>query len=631
MFLKTRETKLISVSDFIKIDIANYSQLRLINPEKPKTGRAIDIGSLIYSKRMPNNEINSKLLREPTPVDLNSIKGERIKFVRSLPNKLLNKRPRTINSYLTSYIKVFDWMDNNGFEDFLKSEQCAYDAYLAYTQELERRVKVSSQPEQITPRTAKDMQWAAREVLKLAFPEKYEEIVSGVVQLLGKADPKLPVGDDYLLYYWDVNKEIFDKFSQQCFNNKYYPPLIETPDFTSYYIPARATMAKLDSPFCSKKKLPHFDYTRGKVKPFEQLKVQQEKGNYLKSVANYNKGKSTPRNTNRLNMAKRALHAFVELFRMLTTCNQSTLLNLKYETVFEDTRDFFDNEFRDVKFRASNRLITLRLHEQGYKLFKKYLKLRKWLLDGEHCEWLFFSAKEGSKVIPRKLAKQHTDKHHSSLKKSGFIPCDAQPLQDTQLRAANTVYLRERGFSQKDIADNNNHSLRTSEERYSRPTLEKQKAELGNYWDAFKLNSIAVKNIDTDSIATGSCKVKKEKLPESIIPTPPIEPNCKTTQGCLFCVYYVCHCDEEDIRKLLSVLFITTELRQQTTEIQFADEVYNLLILRINEILRQIRSKSQELHELVDRIHDEVFNMCELTQFWQRRLDYYEELGVLIV
>ncbi|WP_165905163.1 hypothetical protein [Parashewanella curva] len=43
-----RKTKLISVDDFINIDIANYSQLRLINPEKPKTGRAIDIGSILY-------------------------------------------------------------------------------------------------------------------------------------------------------------------------------------------------------------------------------------------------------------------------------------------------------------------------------------------------------------------------------------------------------------------------------------------------------------------------------------------------------------------------------------------------------------------------------------------------------
>jgi hypothetical protein len=631
MSLMTRKTILLSIDEFIRLDVADYSQLRLKNPEKPKTGRPIDIGAIVYSNRMSNGQITSAFVNKATPVELDSLNHERVKFIQALPVTLIGRRPRTIKSYLTEYIKVFDWMDNNGFENFLCSEQHAYDAYLASTQELERRVKIPKHPKSITPRTSKDMQWTLRKVIKFTFPEAYSEITAGVIQLLGYADPKLPVRDDYLLYYWDINSEIFHKFSKQCFNNKHYPPLIKAPDFVSYYIPGRAASAKLDSPHCKKTKLPHFNYTTGNIRQIEQVYKTQSNGNYKKAISKYQTDKISPRNTDRLNMAKRALYAFVELFRILTTCNQSTLRNLVYEKKFDDNRNFFDNEFRDVKFRANNREVTLRLHRYGYQLFKKYLRLRKWILDDTPCKWLFFSSNEGTEVIPNQLRKQHTDNHHNSLKRTGFIFNEAKALQDTQLRAANGVYLRERGFSPKNIADNNNHSMESAERSYSRPTLEKQHSELGNYWEALGNLSIEIRNDESHSISSGSCKLKKGKKPKSIISIPIIEPDCSTPQGCLFCVYYVCHSDEEDIRKLLSVLFIVEEIRAKATDIEHADEIYNLLVLRINEILSQLRSKSQAHETLVEKIKNEVFTMCELTPFWKSRLNYYEELGLIAI
>jgi hypothetical protein len=308
-------------------------------------------------------------------------------------------------------------------------------------------------------------------------------------------------------------------------------------------------------------------------------------------------------------------------------------LTLEYSASFTNERDKISQEFYDVKFRAVGLPITLRIEKKGYQLFKKYLKLRSWLLNGQKFEYLFLSLSTNHTGYPKQLHRQTNYGHHLYLKDKGFLSPLSSSLRDQQIRNANTHFLRDRGYLSKDVADNNNHSVEVSEAIYSTPPIEKQVGELSDFWSACEgsLNHITeIKPEDKQPITAGSCStIDKTPIPISIMESPPITPNCKTPQGCLFCIYYVCHADEEDIRKILSLLFVIQIIIDKTIDFEFADETNNLLIIRVEYILNGISALSNVHDQLVSQLKNEVLNDGVLTDFWNTRLDYYETMGLI--
>lgn len=330
-------------------------------------------------------------------------------------------------------------------------------------------------------------------------------------------------------------------------------------------------------------------------------------------------------------MGIRAKEAFIQLFRILTRINGSDLIRLRYQDNYEVKRDKTSQEFYSIKYRAGNKDTTFRLETKGYTLFKKYLKLREWLLNGKKYKYLFFSLGKIECLEPKKLSRQGNYMHHEFLTRQGFMSCESRALRDQQIRNINTVFLRNSGYTSKSIADNNNHTVESSESFYSVTPQEQQVQELDLYWQAIEGAEKHVSiNIEPNVKATtiGACSSTKSS-PEMSIINPPIIPNCTTPQGCLFCKYYVCHADQEDIKKLLSLLFITLAIIEQTVNIEPIDNIYNKLIIRVEFILSKISLLSDSHSMLVRKLKIEVLDDGVLTDFWDKRLDYYNDMGLL--
>ncbi|WP_462174624.1 hypothetical protein [Pseudoalteromonas gelatinilytica] len=637
--LVERKTKLMSIKEFDEVEVMDFTTVRLKHPLKPETGRPIDIGSLAYSKRQKTNEINSASGNGATLVDLNSLRAERSFFISNLAGNL-GKNATTQKTTLKEMLPIIDWMDTNGYENFLEGKQQMHYAYLAYTNHLNQRLKSNDKALKITSRTAKDKQWMCRILIEIAFPDYLDTIIGGITTITKTKEPKAIIESSYVDRYWELNLELFNKFSAQLMSNDDFPPHIKTSTINSYYMPCHSRQLPILIPdtqsgnkfTANKAQIPYFDYCNGRPFTATENHTNREKDKINEFTQSFSEIKANKLSQERIDSAMRAQYAFIQCFRVLTRINNAELIKLAYLDEYEKNRDVLAQGFYEVKFRANYRHVKYRIQTKGYLLFKKYLEFRKALLGGKECSYLFFSLGEKNIGTPQPLGRQHTDKHHSFLRKMGFLHEESKALKDQELRNLNTRFLRKLGFSAKEVADNNNHNVEVADEIYADTPVEEQTEELGNFFQAMReaaRKTINVSKKDTKPTTAGSCDDKSE-IPIAIIDDAPFEPDCNTPQGCLFCRYYVCHADEEDLKKLMSLKFVIELIREKAIDFEFADEMYSLIDIRIDFILEQIARRSASNAELVQKMKKDVLSDGDLTTFWEDRLDYYEEMGLVV-
>jgi len=641
MNLVERNTILLSINEFIEKDIMDFTKIRLKNPLKPETGRPIDIGALAYTSRERTTEFNSKTGLRATLVDLNSLKKNRVFFISNLASELSNSKPATQNTNLKEMLPIIDWMDMNSHVDFLSDKQRMHEAYLEYTSYLNQRLKSKEKKLQIKSRVAKDKQWICRKIIEVAFPGQLSSIEAGITRIKAGKAPKEAIESSHVEHYWELNLELFTKFSKQLMSNDYFPPHIHVGKINSYYMPCAVRQLPIKTPQAGKNNpytqnkalLPFFNYENGLSKPPKKSAPNSTIAKFDKWFEGYQLLKSDKKSKARIELGMKAQYAFIQCFRILTRINNAELIKLIYSDSYKKERDVIAQEFYEVKFRAGDKPVSYRIQAKGYAVFKKYLTLREQLLKGKDCPYLFFSLGEKNIGTPGQISRQHTDNHQQFLRKMGFLHPKSKAIKDQELRNLNTRFLRKMGFPAQEVADNNNHSLAVADQVYADNTLEEQVAELDNFFSAVKSvndkNNQISKN-KTRAITSGSCS---EKYPESIpiIESPPFFPDCETPQGCLFCIYYVCHADEEDLRKLLSLKFVIALIKKKTIDFDFSDEMYALLELRVDHILDNISKKTEASKKLVLKMKKAVLNDGVLTAFWDNRLDYYEEMGLIVL
>ena len=91
----------------------------------------------------------------------------------------------------------------------------------------------------------------------------------------------------------------------------------------------------------------------------------------------------------------------------------------------------------------------------------------------------------------------------------------------------------------------------------------------------------------------------------------------------------MCHADEEDVHKLLSLQYVANAVRKTTADLQHAERLFKDLSVRIEFILEAVSKRSKESSILVDEVKYRVQELGDLTPFWERRLQRYEKVGVV--
>ena len=133
------------------------------------------------------------------------------------------------------------------------------------------------------------------------------------------------------------------------------------------------------------------------------------------------------------------------------------------------------------------------------------------------------------------------------------------------------------------------------------------------------------------SITVGHCDSIGNPVVAEVNNNVPVQVNCKSQYGCLYCEHYSCHADEEDVHKLLSLAYVVDEVRTYGTDIAHVESLFKELAIRVEYIIGEIKKKSDAHVELVNIIKKKVFDLGELTPFWEKRLQQYEKMGIIAV
>lgn len=638
----------------VNIVTVNELYQDFIHPEKiciknPKDGFSpLDVGSFAYTDRedcLANKAKTYKTNERHKVIKVNedSLYTNRRKFIISFIDYIYVSgfEFSTIKNKIELTRTIFNWCDSNNYSDLFDSPEKAREVYLSYVMHLNHQISLNEST--IKPKTANAQQNNFKLLLKIYFGKKLlQEIVSEVPVIKFKREEQDAPETKDIQIILSTALHLARGLKDLVIKNKPFPYLLQMPDYQCYAFPNNGY--SYVTPYF-KHELAIYNYQEGRVSTVNEYLLKR-KTPITKNVAEravkdsqnkLDEVNTDSRSYQRLSFASLALQSYTQLFMMITGANASDILNFEYETEFEYGRDLFKNDFKNIKLRASGRRVAYSIGGQyGYKIFKEYLELRAWVLNGVEFKYLFFIMSKKGKFSNgyNQLNIQDLSRFYKRTK-GKFFNKHVNNITSTKIRKYKDLVLNELKNNPQDIADSLNHTVSTADRAYSATSSDRQQKELASYWSATKKARELIKikqsessNIDK-SITVGHCDSIGNPVVSEVNNKVSVQVNCKSQYGCLYCEHYSCHADEEDIHKLLSLAYVVDEVRNYGTDITHVESLFKDLAIRIEYIISEISKKSDIDLELVKNVKKKVFDLGELTDFWEKRLQQYERMGII--
>jgi hypothetical protein len=323
--------------------------------------------------------------------------------------------------------------------------------------------------------------------------------------------------------------------------------------------------------------------------------------------------------------ASMAALCFAALFLAETGVNLAQLLAMKWSpklaAALQDA-SVVRQKFREVKYRSGGKEVTFTVSLGFMPKLKAYLALREYLVQDADCDTLFI-------VVG----------HYAQLRRLMDLPpqflARLYDRLDTLGIVLPRINARQWRAAKQDWAVSNHgpvvaarlmgHSLATALRSYSNGTDAAHKAEMGAFLVSVEKTVLKPGNDPTGSIksAVGVC-IEFHK-PAPIAASVTVQPDCRSTEGCLFCDQYRVHADAADIRKLLSCRHCVRLVSGRADSIEQYDSSFGAVLRRVDFLLDELRKREAAL---VDQIEYDVDIDGNLDAFWSARLYQLYELGV---
>lgn len=641
------------IRDVIIVTVGELSQ-DFLHPEKiciknPKDGLApLDVGSFVYTDReecLTGSEKTYKVDEHQKLIKVNktSLNIKRREFIINLIDYIYVSGFTfpTITTKIKNTRVILNWCDGNNYSDLFDSPEKAREAYVSYIRHLNHQISLNESTK--NPQTANSLQNHFKLLLKIYFGTKtLQEIVSEVPIIKFKREEQNAPEVKNVRIILNAAIHLARGFKDFVIKNKPFPYLLKMADYECYVFPNNG-YAYVTPYF--KNELAIYNYQEGRVSTTNEYLLKRKTSiqrHVAERAVSDSKNKLDEINADslsfkRLSFASLALQSYTQLFMMITGANASDILNFEYENEFEYERDLFKNNFKNIKLRASGRVVAYSIGGQyGYKVFKEYLELRRWVLNGVECKYLFFimSKKGAFTQNYNQLSVQDLGRFYSKTK-GKFFSKHVKNISSTKIRKYKDLVLNELKQTPQDIADSLNHTISTADSAYSATSPDRQQKELSTYWSATKKarELIRIKQLESTNadapITVGHCDSIGHPVVSEVNVNVPVQVNCKSQYGCLYCEHYSCHSDEEDIHKLFSLAYVVDEVRNYGTDISHVESLFKDLAIRIEYIIGEIQKKSNLHLVLVNTIKNRVFDLGELTLFWEKRLQQYESMGVI--
>ncbi len=652
--VKYKSNKYVIRKGLVKIEIDNISNVEYISPGKlvltytksKLVKEYYDFGQFCYIKRLEKIPLigdNSEGYVPAHLVEESSFSKIREKVIIGLLDlyRLKALRPGSYNSLYQELKSIFNYIDKDYDEDLLNSIESIESIYFSYTQYLELLVTTGK----IKPSSAQKRQSIFIDIIYTLYPKEYKHISSKYtlfsegINDSSEADSKKEVKR-----FFNHLLEYTLKLHLQL-HNKNFPICINISHYSTYYpLTGYKRIIRCDSSDFHRPIGTVYDHINKGIKNQDTLLNQT---NSLREIANLN---------NDFNLYRRELHLvlndnlkskhlqyivnqlvtyYAYIFIGITGANTTDIIQWDYTQSIEVSKDVVNKEFIEVKFRAGGRETKYPIGgNKGLKILKNYLTLRKYLAKLSKHDKLFVFVTKDAKLtnisdfqdkFPRK-------EHRSSSQFETIFPDNVNYVTPRKLRLNKSVVLHELNISSRYIADLLNHTVNTNQNNYTKPNIDDRVQSCKQYWQAVKSgikqkSSVNKTNTNDEEIVSGHCKDKGSPIPINV--ESPFKVNCIEEYGCLFCDNFVCHLDKDDIHKILSLRYVVKTIKNFASDYHYAEDVFRFILIRIEEILIDIRIHENFNHILNEYIN-KVDNLGILTPFWERKLSRYEKMGLYI-
>lgn len=542
-------------------------------------------------------------------------------------------RPNSIQTYLKNFEIVMGWCDANGFREVFLSPETSRRAYQEYSEHLRHQILVDCT---LKPLTCIQRQRAFRQLIEIVHLENAVYVLRGILPIKVTREARTPPRESDVRTYLNSCITIATQMSAFLMEGRPYPLVLKFSEYETSIFPFHGAAVTPYSPGWKSNTL-STDGTRVvTAQEYAAANPWCKPSEAIRQVAvtyeRIEEANIDLRHDQRMWAASMALSAYACIFSLITGAGASEFVEFEYAEAVEMEKSLVKKELTSIKFRARGKTTRYAIGRgRGRQLLRAYLKFRVWVLDGAHSDYLFFAMKKHGRYLSEydQLATSFSTRFFGRLKGT-FLPADAKNIPPGAVRKFKSLILHELRVSPSLVADTLNHTEAVNAASYSETSVDRQQDEFSAYWEAIRKAADVVRDrASSEDVSTVVGHCEEIDQPVRIMENVPIEPSCTTQYGCLFCVNYLCHADDNDVHKLLSLEYVINSVRNTAKDVSHAERLFRELSIRINVIIEAVAGRSIENASLVTQVKHRVEELGILTPFWERRLQRYEKLGVV--
>lgn len=574
--------------------------------------RQISIGSLCYSIRNANSR------KIPKPVDESTFCPERARAVRAWCAEMGNWHTgskRSFHTSATEFVCFGNWCDANSHSVFLTNAEAYKSALDDYSLYLQSEVQ---NPEGIGTYTANRLQSQAIKSAYIIFPGSPLNFLSDLPIIshssINKEPTKTPSKAE-MTAHLTACRYLFDGLTDFVLDGQEFPHRIPYMDTEATLLPAEYTIS---TPAISTVKIRNhnsWNYCEGRVYSLAESKaksLREERellGDIHEAMRDLEDANSNLRHRKRIWLATLAQDAFISHFVANTGINESPLRELAWSNVYA-VENSENAGFAVIKMRANGMEQYFEIQKVFLKDFKKFLKLRDYLTNGLPYPYLFINVTKGvAKPTPIQTGRIY----FTNERIRSFLDPDFTGLSYQKLRKYKSVYLLSSGHSLDLVSALMQSSGNTILKHYAG-------AEEKNAIDEITaVMTLALEIFESQyALLTPASGCGGGAPEETVEPPAAYQPDCRNFVGCVFCSKFRLHADENSIRKVLSMRWVTSEFLNACSDVHQFHAIHGNAIIRIDALMAELALLRPEVKTLIERIAWEISENYQLTEYWER-------------
>lgn len=636
---------LFAIRPTVTLELPLARNTRILHPEQVILKIATwtyDIGAFCYAQRSDKRRARGK----PREVVLASFLKQRPVQVRQLIKALSRISADSGNRLPTAQvsancIKAFlDLADRGGMQDCLAGGEAtrrAFRAWEADTVERYRRQDFG----------------AIRHNQRLRCVRALLEAVTGIVDLQSGTAPVRrthatnsgtdPLSPDDFARFVAIAHAIFNGLADLVLNHAPFPYQLSLPSALGWkeshlWVFPTQLWRLFPNHWASREELGNshwpYDYANGRLATVSEIAHRYHVGRPSKGVtvataaiaraqARIDAANKDERDRYRIMLAMIAHNALLFLFYCNTAANESPTREIETDGRI-DARTVNQN-FRSIKFRAGGKLISLTVPATFMPYLRRFMELRRYLLNGRRYPYLFFTLGVKNAMPPAQI----TVGSLTSLVTSLLRAIDPTlPYVATRKLRSSVADWYQRHHDASITAKVLQNTEQTVQRRYDAGSATDHKDELSLFLAsvseaARKQRIVDVPNPSSRPLEEGG-RCTDFGHPVAMVEHAPVTPDCRDGQGCLFCAHRVLVAGEDDARKLASAAFVMEQVILGPKH----EEALRPLIAKCDEDLEKI-AVFGNCRAMVDQVRKDVFEGGNLTPFFADKFQLFLELGVV--